>query len=157
MNVSVWLFFKEVTSRWAEQSLFKQKSAWKVNNNCQLKIVCICIVLSLLSDRLEQASNTMVDRSRRQKLEGQHAVWRVPKLSWHRREGRGSVCKVVTFVAAARGCECSLDLTQRAQRCGFPAWLSHILTERPVRKRGCVTQMNHFEDVWGILFCSLFT
>lgn len=36
---SVWLFFflKEVTSRWAEQSLSTQKSAWKVNNNCQLK------------------------------------------------------------------------------------------------------------------------
>lgn len=32
------------------------------------------------------------------------------------------------------GCECSLDLTQRAQWCGFPAWLGHILTERPVKR-----------------------
>lgn len=83
----------------------------------------------------------------------QHAGCRLLQLSWCRREGRGS--RAVTFVAAGQGCECSLDLTEWTQRGGLAAWLGRILTERPVGKRGCVAQLKHFEDVWGIWFCSL--
>lgn len=52
--------------------------------------------------------------------------------------------------------EWGLDLSHWAQWRGFAGWLGNILPQRPEGEESCITEVKHYEDLWGIWCCSLF-
>lgn len=110
--------------------------------------VCICIVLSLLSDRLEQASNTMVDRSRGREAGGT-ARWLqsaeiVTTSVWRQRK-----CLRCCHICY---CRTRLWMQLRFNPAGTAVWLSCLTWPYPDWKAGRKERLCHTNgSFWGCL------